>query len=71
MSVDDTVHIHRVPELPADAWLPAVFEARDAADGLVLERGRIAAPDGSMIAESFHTRLLALAGPADVVGTLR
>jgi acyl-CoA thioesterase len=71
LSIDYTVHIHHVPvDVPADGWLTAVFEAREAAGGLALEQGRVAGPSGRLVAESFHTRLLSTAGPADMVTSI-
>jgi len=72
VSIDFTAHIHRVPtDVPADGWLTAVFETTNGVDGLALEHGRLADPAGRLVAESFHTRLLAAAGPADVATSLR
>jgi len=68
VSIDDTVHIHRQPiDLPTDGSPTGVFEARDAADGLALETGRLADPSGRLVAESFHTRLLLTAKLPDMV----
>lgn len=57
VSIDYAVHLHRTaPALPDDAWLEGSFRADVSAGGLALERGRIAGPDGTLLAESFHTR---------------
>jgi hypothetical protein len=58
VSVDYTVHLHRtLPHaLAPDEWLAVSFRADISADGLSLEHGAIAAPDGRLLAESFHTR---------------
>ncbi len=58
VSVDYTVHIHRTLSvaLPADRWLAVSFRADVSTDGLSLEHGAIAGPDGDLLAESFHTR---------------
>ena len=58
VSVDYTVHIHRtIPEtLLDDEWLAVSFRADVSAAGLSLEHGSVAGPDGTLLAESFHTR---------------
>jgi hypothetical protein len=57
VSVDLITHIHRT--LPTtDGWLTASFEIDAASGGLAVEHGRIASPDGLLLAESFHTRWL-------------
>jgi acyl-CoA thioesterase len=57
VSVDYAVHLHATaPALPGGDWLGARFEAERGADGLALEKGRLHAPDGALLAESFHTR---------------
>ncbi len=57
ISVDLTTHIHHVPgRLGDDEWLTAEFESAISVDGMALERGWIAGPDGTVVAESFHTR---------------
>jgi acyl-CoA thioesterase len=58
VSVDYTVHLHRTLPHPLapDEWLAVSFRADISADGLSLEHGAIAAPDGRLLAESFHTR---------------
>ena len=58
VSVDYTVHIHRtLPEpLAPDDWLAVTFRADVSTAGLSLEHGAVAAPDSSLLAESFHTR---------------
>ena len=57
ISIDLTTHIHAtLPPLGAEEWLTGAFEAAISSDGMALERGWIAAPDGAVIAETFHTR---------------
>lgn len=58
LSVDYTVHVHRTLERPLDddEWLAVSFRTDVSADGLALERGQVAGPDGRLLAESFHTR---------------
>jgi acyl-CoA thioesterase len=56
VSIDYTVHIHRtLPEDP-DRWLEGVFVAETSVAGIALERGRLGLPDGTAVAETFHTR---------------
>ena len=59
-SVDYAVHLHR-PAPPTvsgePSWLAGTFRADTAVDGLALEHGVIATPDGVVLAESFHTRI--------------
>lgn len=59
-SVDYTVHLHRTaPTMRRDDtdWLAGTFRADTAVDGLALEHGVIATADGTILAESFHTRI--------------
>lgn len=57
VSVDYTAHLHATPvTLGGGDWLGARFESHRGADGLALEHGRVQAPDGTVVAESFHTR---------------
>ncbi len=57
VSVDYSVHLHTTGvELAGGDWLAARFEAERGADGLALEHGRIHTADGTVLAESFHTR---------------
>jgi acyl-CoA thioesterase len=58
VSVDYTVHIHRTPVdvVSDDDWLAVSLRSDISAGGLALEHGAIAAPDGTLLAESFHTR---------------
>ena len=58
VSIDLTTHIHQ-PQfaLGESDWLTGVFEIETSAGGLATEHGRIAARDGSLVAESFQTRL--------------
>ena len=58
MSIDMTVHIHRSGFLlPDDGWLVGSFEIADSAGGLAVEHGRLTQLDGTVVAESFQTRL--------------
>jgi acyl-CoA thioesterase len=60
MSVDLTVHIHRCGFPLGDGqWLTGSFEIHDSTGGIGVERGRITHMDGTVVAESFHTRLTA------------
>lgn len=58
VSVDYTVHIHRTWDrvVAEGEWLAVSLRSDVSADGLALEHGAIAAPDGTLLAESFHTR---------------
>ena len=59
ISVDYTVHLHRLPaaDLPDDGgWLQGVFVTADSAGAIALERGVLSDGDGVTIAETFHTR---------------
>lgn len=57
VSVNFTVHIHRTATNLGDSWLAGVFRTDTAAGGLALEHGTIATADGTLLAESFHTRV--------------
>jgi acyl-CoA thioesterase len=60
MSIDMTVHVHRSGfRLPDDGWLVGSFEIDDSAGGLAVEHGRLTLMDGTVVAESFQTRLTA------------
>lgn len=60
VSVDLTTHIHRpFLVLDEDEWLTGAFEVTVSTGGLAVEHGRLAAPDGTLVAESFHTRFTA------------
>lgn len=56
VSIDYTIHIHRVLPVDPDRWLEGVFDARELRDGVALEHGWLATPDGVPVAETFHTR---------------
>jgi hypothetical protein len=58
VSVDYTVHIHRplARTLLDDEWLAVSLRSDISTSGLCLEHGAVAAPDGQLLAESFHTR---------------
>lgn len=55
VSIDYTVHIHRLPGLGHE-WLEGVFIAPTSANGIALEHGTLAVPGGGLIAETFHSR---------------
>ena len=60
VSVDLTTHVHRSGlTLGDDEWLQGSFEVDNSTRGLAVEHGVIAAQDGTLIAESFQTRLTA------------
>ena len=60
MSIDLTVHVHRSGlALGDDGWLAGSFEIDDSTGGLAVERGRLTQLDGTVVAESFQTRLTA------------
>lgn len=56
VSIDYTIHIHRVVDLADDEWLEGVFETANSFDGLALEHGVLSTPAGLAVAETFHTR---------------
>lgn len=57
VSISYTIHLHRtLPSMEADEWLGGLFHVDISAGGIALEKGLITAPDGSILAESFHTR---------------
>ena len=58
VSIDLTTHVHRSHVvLGEDEWLTGAFEIETSGAGLALEHGRIATRDGTLVAESFQTRL--------------
>ena len=58
VSIDLTTHIHRPHvALGDDDWLTGAFEIKTSGGGLAVEHGRIAMRDGTLVAESFQTRL--------------
>ena len=60
VSIDLTTHIHQPHVvLGDDEWLTGAFEVETSSGGLAVEHGRIAHRDGTMVAESFQTRLTA------------
>jgi acyl-CoA thioesterase len=60
VSIDLTTHIHRSGfTLGDDEWLAGSFEIDDSTGGIAVERGRITQMDGTVVAESFQTRLTA------------
>lgn len=56
VSIDLTTHVHRTLPPIDGGWLTVSFEADTSTRGVATERGRIATPDGRLVAESFHTR---------------
>jgi acyl-CoA thioesterase len=56
VSIDYTVHVHRTLPLAPDLWLEGVFDSGTSVDGIALEHGTLATPDGRPVAETFHTR---------------
>lgn len=56
VSIDYTLHLHRTLPADPDRWLEGVFDARESRDGIALEHGWLATPDGVPVAETFHTR---------------
>ena len=60
MSIDLTVDIHRSGLcLGEGAWLAGSFEIDDSTGGLAVEHACITRLDGTVVAESFQTRLTA------------
>lgn len=60
VSVDLTTHIHRPHVvLDDDEWLVGSFAIETSGGGLAVEHGTIATIDGTIVAESFQTRLTA------------
>jgi acyl-CoA thioesterase len=60
VSIDLTTHIHQPRvALGEDDWLTGAFEIETSTGGLAVEHGRIARRDGTLVAESFQTRLTA------------
>jgi acyl-CoA thioesterase len=58
VSIDLTTHIHRPHVvLGVDEWLTGAFQVETSGGGLAVEHGRIAERDGTLVAESFQTRL--------------
>jgi acyl-CoA thioesterase len=56
VSIDYTVHVHQTLPASTDLWLEGVFRADTNVDGIALEHGTLSHPDGTAIAETFHTR---------------
>jgi acyl-CoA thioesterase len=56
ISIDLVTHVHRTLPALGGGWLTASFEVECSHDGLAVEHGRIATPEGELVAESFHTR---------------
>ena len=58
VSIDLTTHIHKPHMVLGDhEWLIGAFEIQTSGGGLAVEHGRIATHDGTLVAESFQTRL--------------
>lgn len=61
VSIDLTTHIHSPKvALADDEWLIGSFEVETSSAGLAVERGVLARTDGTLVAESFQTRLTAV-----------
>ncbi len=57
ISIDLVSHLHHPHvELGDDEWLAGEFGIDTSTAGLAVEHGRIARMDGTLVAESFHTR---------------
>jgi acyl-CoA thioesterase len=62
VSIDLTTHIHQpLVVLGDDEYLTGEFSIDTSTGGLAVEHGRISGPDGRLVAESFQTRLTAVA----------
>jgi acyl-CoA thioesterase len=60
VSIDLTTHIHQAHlVLGDDEWLTGTFTIETSTAGLAVEHGHIARRDGTLVAESFQTRLTA------------
>jgi acyl-CoA thioesterase len=60
VSIDLTTHIHRpIVELDHDEWLIGRFAIETSGGGLAVEHGTITTSGGTLVAESFQTRLTA------------
>ena len=59
VSIDLTTHVHQPRVVLGEGdWLTGAFEIETSSAGLAVEHGRIARCDGTLIAESFQTRLM-------------
>ena len=57
ISIDLVSHLHQSSvELGPDEWLAGEFGIDTSTGGLAVEHGRITRTDGTLVAESFHTR---------------
>lgn len=60
VSIDLTTHVHRPGlALGDDEWLIGEFAVENSTGALAVEHGRLALADGTVVAESFQTRLTA------------
>lgn len=59
VSIDLTTHVHQPHLLLGDRWLTGSFSIETSRDGLAVEHGVLAEQDGTLVAESFQTRLTA------------
>ncbi|MDP1795470.1 MAG: thioesterase family protein [Acidimicrobiales bacterium] len=60
VSIDLTTHVHRPGlVLGDDEWLTAEFSIQNSTGGLAVEHGRVTTLEGTVVAESFQTRLTA------------
>lgn len=56
VSIDYTVHVHHTATLGEGEWLGGIFESANSAGGLALEHGTLFVGDGTVVAETFHSR---------------
>ncbi len=59
VSIDLTTHVHQPHLVLGDAWLTGSFSIETSSGGLAVEHGVLAEQDGTLVAESFQTRLTA------------
>ncbi len=59
VSIDLTTHVHQPHLVLGDRWLTGAFSIRTSGGGLAVEHGVLAEQDGTLVAESFQTRLTA------------
>lgn len=59
VSIDLTIHVHQPGLVLGDRWLTGEFSIRTSSGGLAVEHGVLAEQDGTLVAESFQTRLTA------------
>lgn len=59
VSIDLATHVHQTHLVLEDQWLTASFSIETGSGGLAVEHGVLAELDGTLVAESFQTRLTA------------